>query len=136
MLGAAREAGFDDVELEALRRQGDIALSAGRTAAAAAAYETALDRAREVGHTGEQILAATALADLRLEAGDDLAAAELMKFLENQPPSGPLLKLQARYVSGQGDMASAAELMARARDLSGARWTEQDEALLHRYQRP
>jgi DNA-binding winged helix-turn-helix (wHTH) protein/tetratricopeptide (TPR) repeat protein len=134
VLENSREAGLDAVELQALRMQGDMAQAAGDTATATAAYEAVLARAGEVGHTGERILAATALAHLRLDAGDD--AAELMNFLEQQSPSGPLLRLQARYASAQGDMTGAAGLMARARDLSGSRWTEQDEALLHRYQSP
>jgi DNA-binding winged helix-turn-helix (wHTH) protein/tetratricopeptide (TPR) repeat protein len=136
VLDAARDAGYDSVELQALRMQGDIALASGNTSAAAGSYEAALLRAREVGHTGEQILGATALAGLRLSAGDEAGTDELMPFLQQQPPSGPLLKLRARYARKQGDTAAAAELMARARDLSGARWTEQDEALLLQYQRP
>ena len=135
ILGAAREAGYDAVELQALRMQGDAALAAGDTGRASAAYESALARAREVGHTGEQILDATALARLRLDAGDEAGTAELISFLEQQPPSGPLLQLRARHAWQQGDTAAAADLMVQARDLLGSRWTEQDEALLQEYQR-
>jgi len=136
VLEASRRDGLDAVELQALRLQGDAALAAGDVASASAAYESALARAREVGHTGEQILSATALAHLRLDAGDDVTVEELMAFLDGQPPSGPLLRLQARYVAHRGDRAAAAALMAQARGLSGSRWTEQDEALLLQYQRP
>ena len=135
ILDAAREAGYDAVELQALRMQGDAALAAGDTGRASAAYESALARAREVGHTGEQILDATALARLRLDAGDEAGTAELISFLEQQPPSGPLLQLRARHAWQQGDTAAAADLMVQARDLLGSRWTEQDEALLQEYQR-
>ena len=136
VLQESRSEELDSVELQALRMQGDVALAAGKAGSAAASYETALARAREVGHTGEQILDATALGRLRLDAGDEAGTAELISFLEQQPPSGPLLQLRARYAWQQGDAAAAADLMAQARQLSGARWTEQDEALLLQYQRP
>jgi len=136
VLQDSRKEGLDAVELQALRMQGQVALATGDTGSASAAYAAALARAREVGHTGEQILSATALAQLSIDAGNEAETAELMAFLDGQPPSGPLLRLKARYAAHQGDLATAAEFMAQARSLSGTRWTEADEATLLQYQLP
>ena len=122
------------VEIQALLQAGDIAARKDATEAIRL-YESARQRAREIGHSGDEIRASIALVGGYLDVADMNAAGPLMEFLGDQPESAPLLKLRARYAWVRGDSRAAAEAMARARELSGSRWTESDERLLLEYQR-
>jgi len=130
----AREADLVPVEIQALLQAGDIAAHKDATEAIRL-YESARQRAREIGHSGDEIRASIGLVGGYLDLDDMDAAAPLMEFLGGQPESAPLLKLRARYARARGDSRAAAEAMSRARELSGSRWTESDERLLLEYQR-
>jgi DNA-binding winged helix-turn-helix (wHTH) protein/tetratricopeptide (TPR) repeat protein len=130
----AREGDLAPVEIQALLQAGDIAARKDATEAIRL-YESARQRAREIGHSGDEIRASIALVGGYLDVADMNAAAPLMEFLGDQPESAALLKLRARYARARGDSRAAAEAMARARELSGSRWTESDERLLLEYQR-
>ena len=130
----AREADLVPVEIQALLQAGDIAAQKDATEAIRL-YESARQRAREIGHSGDEIRASIGLVGGYLDLADMDAAAPLMEFLGGQPESAPLLKLRARYARARGDSRAAAEAMSRARELSGSRWTESDERLLLEYQR-
>jgi DNA-binding winged helix-turn-helix (wHTH) protein/tetratricopeptide (TPR) repeat protein len=130
----AREADLVPVEIQALLQAGDIA-ARNESSEAIRLYESARQRARDIGHSGDEIRASIALADALVGAGNLDAAAPLLEFLAGQPESAPLLKLRARYAWARGDAPTAATAMARARELSGSRWTESDERSLLEYQR-
>lgn len=131
VLEQAREQQFGPLEIQALLQGAEIALEAAQ---GIALLDTALERARALGQSGDLIRVSIALAGRYLDAGDRAGAAPLLEYLEAQPESGALLKLRARQAWAEGNAEQAQLAMSRARELSGARWTEADERTLLGYQ--
>jgi predicted negative regulator of RcsB-dependent stress response len=104
---AARSEGFGPVEVQALRQQGDIALARRDRRAAVAFYEQALQQARDIGQSGDEIGLSVTLAGLHLDAGDPDAAAPLMGYLAGQPDSDLLRELRARYDRARAGSSAA-----------------------------
>ena len=73
------------------------------------------------------------LAQAYMDVEDFEAAAPLMGALTGAEENVYSLKTQARFTYLRGDSAKAADLMARAKTLAAATWTDDDETVLQRY---
>lgn len=133
VLRVAREADFVQPEVEALELQGDIAVEQGDLAAARPHFEAALERLRESSWEGAENAIVTRLAGLLMDQGELSSAEPLIGTLARQQPNAPALRAQARYAWLRGDAASAARLMAQARERAGANWDEVSEQEYQRY---
>ncbi len=103
-------------------------------ALAATRYRAALDRVRETGWAAKEAEIITKLTDVHLDLGQIDAAEPLIGALIQHQPDPSALVVRARYALARGDSSQAVELMGQAKELAGARWTDQDEATYREYQ--
>ena len=134
VLTAARAETLDIAEVDALMLSARVAADRGVQAMRVRRLREALDRARDVGHQGEAILASIGLARAHLEANDAAAAEPLMGTLSDAPESYELMRLRATWAFAREDVIGATQAMRRARELAGQRWSQADADLLARYE--
>lgn len=133
VLTAARAARIDAAEIDARILLGDVALARGDRDEWQREYAAALDRARQLGQSGDATRAGIKLATAHVESGQVAQAEPLMGFLGNQPESYDLAKLRAVFAFARGDRAAAVSAMQRAHALAGQRWSAHDQDRLAAY---
>jgi hypothetical protein len=95
-----------------------------------------VDRARQLGQSGDAARAGIKLATAHVESGQLAQAEPLMGFLGNQRESYDLAKLRAAFALARGDRAAAVSAMERAHALAGQRWSAHDQDRLAAYRGP
>ena len=133
VIKTSREEKIMQAEVEALELLADIELARGNTPAAIEGYQVALERVEETSWASEENTLLAKLAEAYMDIDDLEAAAPLMGALSGDQENIPSLKAQARFAWLRGNSANSIELMSRARTLSTAGWTADDEALLQKY---
>ncbi len=133
VLTVSRREALHEPSIEALELNGDIARQQADLAAAAAAYQDALDYIDRTGFVERKTDIVIKLATLLLEE-DDLASSEpLVGYLIEQGDTADGLRIRARYASQSGDVERSIALMESIQSLAAGDWTETDQATLLKY---
>ena len=134
VLESSREQDIMSPEVQAMELLADIDVLRGDNLKAIAGFSEALERVRETTWGSREVTLEVKLANAYLDNADLDAAAPLIGALSNQEATTQSLLVQARFNYMRGDAEQALELMLRARELAGDKWSEKSEALLHKYQ--
>lgn len=122
----------DALALEASETLSDIAMGEEDAAQAAAHMQAALDRARTRGRPAEIARLAARLGHLKLDLGDETAAAGLLGIArEGHGGHYQTLSLAARYEARTGDSDAAKRSLMAAQQAAGAHWTEAFEVYVN-----
>ena len=134
ILQAARDADRSRLEARALILLGEIDIARASWQDAIGNFTEALDIADRLGDASIGFPIRANLARVWLELGDTGAAQPLLDALSlERPEHTDVYRLQARMAWELGDAARAAEFMARARNVAGEAWNDEDQAALDRY---
>jgi len=133
-LESAREQAILTPEVQALELLADIEILRGNTNEAVALFMQAMTRVKETTWGSKQVTLEIKLANAYLDIYDLQAAAPLIGALTDQEATVQSLKAQARFIYMRGDADKAIELMNRAREMAGDKWSENSESLLQKYQ--
>lgn len=121
-------------EIDALELLASTAADRKDHAARAGWLSDALNRAREIGHTGKVASMSIQLARAFLDENDIVAAEPLIGTLIDAPESFDLMRLRAAWAFAHQDSLAAAQAMQRARAFAGQRWSKADADALAKYQ--
>ena len=134
ILQSARDDDRSRLEARALMLLGEIDLARQDWDAAIRSFSEALDIVTRIGDAALAHTARVNLARGWMEFGDTAAARPFLDaVVAERPESTEVRKLQAHMAWEQGDVAAAADFMARARSGAGETWTDEDEEELERY---
>ena len=131
VLAVARREALHEPWVEALELDGDIALRRADRAAAAAAYQEALDHIDQTGFVQRKTDVVVKLADVLLDDGDLAASEPLVGYLIEQGDVADGLRVRARYAFETGDVERSIALLQTVQSLGD--WTDADQAALLAY---
>ena len=133
ILETAREYDIMSPEVQAMELLADIALLQGNTDSAIESLIEALSRVRDTTWTSKEITLERKLANAYMDIMDLESAAPLIGALGGQEARVQSLKTQARFSHLSGDADQAVEIMLRAQQLAGDKWSDTSEASLQEY---
>gem|GEM_PF-1159819 len=121
-------------EVQAMELLADIEVTRGNNSAAIQLFNQALNRVKETTWSSKEVTIESKLANAYMDAQDLDAAAPLIGALASLEPNVQSLKAQARFSYLRGNPGQAVELMRRARELAGDKWSDESEETLAEYQ--